>query len=109
MNFDSSEGPRIGINSFQCKLGIDYAELVAEQQREGITPQGAPNLATLPFGDNIQVVCDGSTGVIRPVVPVNLQRKIFGTLYDLAHPGTKASVHRIMKRFAWDGLQQDFR
>ncbi len=71
--------------------------------------QGARNLATLLFADSIQVACDGSTGVISPVVPANLRRKIFDTVHVLAHPGTKASVRRIIKRFAWDGLQQDFR
>ncbi len=49
---------RIEINSLQFPLGIYYAEIAAEQQREGISAHGIPNLAALPFGDNIQVVCD---------------------------------------------------
>ncbi len=93
----------------QFPPGIDYAEIAAEQQREGVTSHGVPDLATLHFGDNIQVVCDRSTGVPRPVAPVTLRRKIFGTLHGLAHPGTKASIRLIMERFAWNGLQKDVR
>ncbi len=74
MNFDTSEGPRtrtqIEINSPQFPPVIDYAEIAAEQQREGIISHEVPDLATLPFGDNNQVVCDRSTGIPRPVVVV---------------------------------------
>ncbi len=65
---------QIEINSLQFPPGIDYAEIATEQQWEGITLHGVPDLATLPFGDNIQIVCDRSTGVPRPVFPVTLRR-----------------------------------
>ncbi len=111
LNFDTSEGPknevadtlsRIEINSLQFPPGIDYAEIAAEQQREGIASHGVPDL-------DIQIVCDRSTGVPRPVVPVTLRRKIFDTLHSLAHPGSKAFVRLIMTPFAWNGLQIDVR
>ncbi len=99
---------RIEINSRPFSPCIAYAEIAAKQQREGITSHGVLNLATLPFGANIQVVCDRSTGVPRPAVAVTL-RKIFDTLHGLTHPGTKASVRIIMERFAWNVLQKDVR
>ncbi len=39
-------------NSLQLPPGIGYTEIAAEQQRVGITSQGVPNPATVPFGDN---------------------------------------------------------
>ncbi len=100
---------RIEINSLQFPPGIDCTEIAAKQQREGNTSHMVPDLATLPFGDNILFVCDQSTGVPGPVVSVYLRRKIFNTLHGLDHPGIKASVGLIMESFAWNGLQKDVR
>ncbi len=95
------------MNSLQFPPGIDYAQIATNQQREGNTPHAVPNLATLTFGDNIQAVCDRTTGVSKPVVPVILRRKTFDTLHGLAHPDIKVSVRLIIERFAWNGLQKD--
>ncbi len=70
---------RIAINSLQFSPGIYCAEIAEEQQREGITTHRVPNFGTLPFGVNVQVVCDRSTGVPRPGVQFTLRRKIFDT------------------------------
>ncbi len=49
---------RIEKNSLQLPSRIDYTELAAEQQSEGIRSHGIPNLITLPCGENSRVVCD---------------------------------------------------
>ncbi len=100
---------RIEIISLQFPSGIDYTELAAQQKHEGIRSHGIPNLITLPFGDNTLVICDRSTGVPRPVVPVSLRRKIFENMHGRAHPGIQSPIRLIMERFAWDGLQKDIR
>ncbi len=67
------------------------------QQREGITPHGVLDLATLPIGDNIQIVCDQSFGAPRPVVSVTSRRKIFVILRGSVHPASQASTRQTMR------------
>ncbi len=54
----NAEKLRVEINGLQFPPGIDYAEISTDQQREGISSYGIPSLATLPFGENTQIVCD---------------------------------------------------
>jgi hypothetical protein len=37
------------------------------------------------------VLCDMSTGVPRPLIPVANRRQLFAAVHGLAHPGTRAT------------------
>ncbi len=41
---------------------------------------------------NLDIVCDTSTGKIRPFVPESFQCVFFSSLYNLSHPGMNASI-----------------
>ncbi len=65
--------------------------------------QGVPNLATLLFGDNIQTVCDRSTGIARPVFPVALRMVVFDALHGLQNLGLPKHGRSVP-----NGLQKKF-
>jgi len=49
------------------------------------------------------VLCDVSTGVLRPLVPVEQRRAVFEAVHNLAHPGIKATQRMVASRFVWRG------
>ncbi|KAJ8358449.1 hypothetical protein AAFF_G00438780 [Aldrovandia affinis] len=78
-------------------LGVDYGQMAADQaadpevQALRAATTGL-QLQEVSFGPSCTpLLCDVSTGVARPVVPVVWQRRIFEVLHNLSHPGRKAS------------------
>ena len=57
--------------------------------------------------DNVEVYCDLSTGVLRPLVPVAERKTIFTAIHGLAHPGVRATRRMLTSRFIWDGCAAD--
>ena len=55
------------------------------------------------------MLCDVSTGVARPLVPVKHRRAIFDALHGLSHPGIRATQKLITERFVWPGINHDIR
>ncbi len=39
-----------------------------------------------------EMICDDSSGAVRPVVPAAFQRTVFAAVHRLAHPGIKATL-----------------
>ncbi|GFQ90711.1 hypothetical protein TNCT_733331 [Trichonephila clavata] len=60
---------------------------------------------TLDSGSSI--LCDTSTGVICPIVPKALRRKVFDVIHRNSHPGVRAIVDLIRKRYYWPSLHKD--
>jgi hypothetical protein len=44
-----------------------------------------------------------------PYVPAPLRFKVFQSVHDLSHPGTKATARLVAQRFVWPGVQKDCR
>ena len=55
------------------------------------------------------LVCDTSTGTLRPFVPVDFRRAVFNSLHSLSHPGINATQRLIADRFVWPGMNADIR
>ncbi|MBM3939179.1 MAG: hypothetical protein FJ333_11085, partial [Sphingomonadales bacterium] len=47
------------------------------------------------------LLCDISTGVRRPLVPVSCRRRVFDMIHSLSHPGIRATRRLITSRFVW--------
>ncbi len=45
-----------------------------------------------------------STGIFRPLVPVDFRRAVFEAIHNAAHPGMRATRRLISVRFVWPGL-----
>ena len=94
---------------------VDLAMLATAQQQELdlIRLQLSSSslvLESKPLPDSdLEIVCDVSTGVPRPVVPTSLRRMVFHSLHSLSHPGVRATQHLITSRFVWPGINTDVR
>ena len=55
------------------------------------------------------MICDVSTSIIRPWVPLDFRRRVFDGLHGLSHPGPRPSQRLISARFVWSGLKKDVR
>jgi transposase InsO family protein len=53
------------------------------------------------------VLCDVSTGRVRPLVPVPDRLLVFRFIHGVAHPGIRATRRMISARFVWPGMHTD--
>ena len=61
--------------------------------------------ARLPSGRTL--VVDDSTGVPRPWIPAHLRPAYFRHVHELAHPGVRATVDLVTRRFVWPSVKRD--
>ena len=86
---------------------LDYNEIAAAQRDDndimawwkGSCPTSLILKEYSLDGSNLAVICDISTGKVRPVVPPKFQRLVFHKIHDLSHPGIKATCELIRLRF----------
>jgi transposase InsO family protein len=57
--------------------------------------------------DGQELLVDTSSGVIRPLIPAALRRRVFDAVHGLAHPGVRATTRLISSRFLWPGLAKN--
>nr|VZI05690.1 unnamed protein product [Spirometra erinaceieuropaei] len=104
-----------GIQPLPSKLSpeIDLAEMAAEPRRVG--PPCDENVSGLQLQElplttgNGTILCDVSTPSHRPFVPPSLRRKVFSSLHDLSHPGSRATDKLVSDRFVWPGMHKDLK
>ncbi|KAJ8390528.1 hypothetical protein AAFF_G00103250 [Aldrovandia affinis] len=76
-------------------LGIDYTHISTDQASDPNvwvyrTATTSLQLADVSFdGANASLLCDISTGQLRPVVPGSWRQRVFNTIHSLSHPGRK--------------------
>ena len=58
---------------------------------------------------NLDIVCDTSTGKIRPFVPGSFRRVFFSSPYNLSHPGPNASIKLMTEKYIWSRMKSDIR
>jgi RNase H-like domain found in reverse transcriptase/Reverse transcriptase (RNA-dependent DNA polymerase)/Integrase core domain/Integrase zinc binding domain len=89
---------------------VDFAKL-AEQQSSCEDTLSVARSDKLEIKTvNVQgheVLCDLSTGAIRPLVPEKLRKNVFRAIHDIAHPGTRATCRLITARYVWRGCSAD--
>ncbi|KAK3873510.1 hypothetical protein Pcinc_021478 [Petrolisthes cinctipes] len=49
--------------------------------------------------DSLELICDDSTGTVRPVVPKDMRKSVFLVLHNMSHPGRKATFKLISRRY----------
>ncbi|BHF65278.1 Era Like 12S Mitochondrial RRNA Chaperone 1 [Sparganum proliferum] len=104
---------RPSIAHLQLSPGIDLAEMAAEQRRVGSPCDGDVSglqLQELPLTTgNGTILCGVSTPSHRPFVPPSLRRKVFSSLHNLSHPGSRATDKLVSDRFVWPGMHKDLK
>ena len=78
---------------------LDYLQLVVAPRADPkITDLRRNNSTALMLKDiplaehGINILCDVSTGWLRPVIPVSLRASVFKHFHSLAHPGIRGSI-----------------
>ncbi|BHF78009.1 hypothetical protein SprV_0602111900 [Sparganum proliferum] len=104
---------RPSIAHLQLSPGIDLAEMAAEQRRVGSPCDedvSGLQLQELPLTTgNDTILCDVSTPSHRPFVPPSLRRKVFSSLHNLSHPGSRATDKLVSDRFVWPAMHKDLK
>ena len=55
---------------------------------------------------NKTILCDISTGQLRPIVSPTFHRKVFEAILDLLHPSICSTSDLGAKKFMWHGLEK---
>ncbi len=83
---------------------IDFSAMAAAQRS---CPEAAEmmnsttlQIITQAVGDET-LLWDVSTGVFRPLVPIQHREAVFQSLHSIHHPGVRATRHLIAARFCW--------
>ena len=59
--------------------------------------------------DSVDLICDNSTGSLRPLVPEVLRKPLFLALHNVSHPLVRGSRRLVSVPFVWPGLSHDVR
>ena len=54
-----------------------------------------------------RILCDTSSGVVRPYIPKNLRRTAFDVTHAPAHPSGRVTSRMIKEKFVWHGIKKD--
>ena len=77
-------------------LGIDYGGMATAQQQDSEvqayrTATSSLQVEDIPFGEEITLLCDTSTGRDRPIVPDSWRRQVFDLVHGLSHPSVRTT------------------
>lgn len=93
---------------------IDFEELSADQREDpelqsflhssstalNLAPHQVPNCGC-------SVICDSSTGALRPFVTSRFRRAVIEKIHRLSHLGIIATQKAVSSRFVWPGMRKD--
>lgn len=102
------------IEAINAPVPFDYVKLASAQQSDRELSSFLNNDSTslrlekikMPTTDT-EVLCDMSTGTPRPYLVGDFRKQAFVNLHHLAHPGIKATVKLVVKRFVWPSVKKD--
>jgi hypothetical protein len=57
--------------------------------------------------EGVSLLCNMSTGRLRPLVPEADQPRVFNATHGVAHPGIRATWRMVAAHFLWPGMQSD--
>ena len=91
-----------------CQLPVVDWKAMADAQ-DAPEAAGTSLLLSRVAFHGTRLLCDTSTGTLRPLVPLAFQRGIFDAIHSLSHPGSRPSIRMVSSRFIWPGLRRDVR
>nr|VZI45541.1 unnamed protein product [Spirometra erinaceieuropaei] len=104
---------KLSIAHLQRSPGIYLGVMAAEQRRVGSLCD--ENVSGLQLQDlplttgNGTILCDVSISSHRPFLPPSLCRKVFSSLHNLSHSGSRAPDKLVPDRFVWPGIHKDLK
>ena len=95
---------------------LDFSAIAKEQQTDRqiraleSSPTSPLVVKPIPLHNSKNtILCDVSTGIQRPLIPLPWRRTVFDSLHGLSHPGIRATQRLITARFVWPGINADIR
>ncbi len=89
---------------------LDFAAIAEHQKRCQVTLQATKSsflqLRAVEVMGAI-LLCDFSTGIPRPLIPVEDRQKVINAFHGLAQSGTRAARRLIVARAVWRGMNSD--
>jgi Integrase core domain/Integrase zinc binding domain len=86
---------------------IDFSVLAHDQKgcadTQRLAREGSLQVKQVEVA-GVQLLCDVSAAVLRPLVPVQQRRAMFEALHSLSHPGIRATCRIVTARFVWRGF-----
>ena len=108
---------RVEINNVKFfQEGLNYNEIAKAQQDDAFIKSLIENpfksslkISEVKIEDSDQVIlCDVSTGKVRPIMPEQFQKVVFDKIRNLAHSGIKATRNLLQRRFVWKNTKKNF-
>ena len=91
--------------------GISYQEMSTLQQScpkvKALRQSSTRKVVSFPVSGSSGLLCDPSTGVIRPLVPEPMRRTVFDSVHQGSHPGKRASWRLVSQSFVLEFLAKD--
>ena len=89
--------------------GFDFSKFLSAQKScasvTAMKSSSTLSVVTVKQSDR-DLLCDNSTGKLRPLVPEVLRKSLFNALH-ISNPGIRGSWRLISARFVWPGLSRD--
>ena len=90
--------------------GLNYQNLAAQQRIcpsvIRLSASTTLKIVLLPV-QNVQLLCEVSTGTPHPLAPNTLRKDIFSALHEINHPGIRATRRMISARFDWKNINSN--
>jgi transposase InsO family protein len=104
----AASGPLLAVAA--ATAAVDYDWLAREQPGCPATQAAlsSPALTIRSFVvGGAPLLCDVSSGAVRPLVAEPCRRAVFLAIHSIAHAGVRASRRMIASRFVWPGMASD--
>lgn len=100
------------IDEILCPSPIEYSSL-SKQQNEDEELQKLLKNEKYEFktiimpGTSTPIICETSTGIVRPYLPPEFRKPAFQALHNLSHPGVRGTRKIVTKRYFWPSMNVD--
>ena len=85
---------------------LDLSYIAEKQKNDPEISQYLERLEEVRQADGTTLLCETSTPLPRPFVPDNCRRTIFDKFHNLSHPGKKAMIKLLTKRYFWPNMKR---
>ena len=97
----------IEIDSIKKK--IDFDNVATMQQNDQECQNFSKKLKRIQTQAGNFILCDCATETIRPFIPAESRFDVFQQLHNLSHPGIKATIKMIKKKFVWPHMDKQIK
>ena len=91
--------------------GFNFSEILSLQKScssvQAMKKLSSLSIVNITLDSGEILICDNSTGNLRPLVPAVLRKPVFLALHNISHPGVRGSRRLVSARFVWPGLARD--